>query len=165
MIVTSGGRANGRCPQNASVARAAPISGRREPPPHRKIRPGSRSPPEQLLHDQLDARGPDPDVIADDGRQGISRLAGESSGVVHLDRLGAREGQVQPVRDALGEGAAAEREHARALDPAVAHERDVRGPAADVHEQGPGLADLVAAQDAGDRVGLGHDLQQLEVQL
>ncbi len=87
------------------------------------------------------------------------------AGVVDLERLGPRERQVQPVGEALGERPAAEREHPRALDAALADQRDVRRPAADVDEQRPGLADLVAAEDPRDRVRLGDDLEQLEVEL
>ena len=59
----------------------------------------------------------------------------------------------------------AEREHPRALDAALADQRDVRRPAADVDEQRAGLADLVAAEDARDGIRLGDDLEQLEVEL
>ena len=89
----------------------------------------------------------------------------QAAGVVDLDGLGPRERQVQAVGEALGERPAAEREHPRALDAALADERDVGRPAADVDEQRAGLADLVAAEDAGDRVRLGDDLEQLEVEL
>ena len=65
----------------------------------------------------------------------------------------------------LRERPAAEREHPRALDPALADERDVGRPAADVDEQRAGLADLLGAEDAGDGVRLGDDLEQLEVEL
>ena len=89
----------------------------------------------------------------------------ETAGVVHLERLGARERQVEPVGEALGERPATEREHPRALDAALADERDVGRAAADVDEQRTGLADLVAAEDARDRVRLGDDLEQFEVEL
>ena len=85
--------------------------------------------------------------------------------VVDLERLGPRERQVEPVGEALGERPATEREHARPLDAALADERDVGRAAADVDEQRPGLADLVAAEDARDGVRLGDDLEQLEVEL
>ena len=90
---------------------------------------------------------------------------GRPAGVVDLERLGPRERQVQPVGEALRERPAAEREHPRALDAALADERDVGRAAADVDEQRAGLADLVAAEDAGDGVRLGDDLEQLEVEL
>ena len=51
------------------------------------------------------------------------------------------------------------------LDPTLADECHVRGPATHVHEERTGLADLVGAEDAGDGVRLGDDLQQLQVQL
>ncbi len=82
-----------------------------------------------------------------------------------MSGLGPRERQVEPVGQALGERPTAEREHPGALDAALADERDVRRPAADVDEQRAGLPDVVAAQDPGDRVRLGHDLEQLEVEL
>ena len=89
----------------------------------------------------------------------------QPAGVVDLERLGARERQVEAVGEALGERPATEREHPRALDAALADERDVGRPAADVDEQRAGLADLVAAEDARDCIRLGDDLEQLEVEL
>ena len=65
----------------------------------------------------------------------------------------------------LRERPAAEREHARPLDAALAHERDVGRPAADVDEQRARLADLLRPEDPRDGVRLGHDLEQLEVEL
>ena len=85
--------------------------------------------------------------------------------VVDLEGLGARERQVQPVGEALGERPTAEREHPGPLDAALADEGDVRRPPADVDEQRPGLADVVAAEHARDGIGLGDDLEQLEVEL
>ena len=89
----------------------------------------------------------------------------DAARVVDLERLGPRERQVQAVGEALGERPATEREHPRPFDAALADERDVGRAAADVDEQRPGLADLVAAEDARDRVRLGDDLEQLEVEL
>ena len=89
----------------------------------------------------------------------------QAAGVVDLGRLGPRERQLEPVGEALREGPAAEREHPGALDAALADERDVGRAAADVDEEGAGLADLVGAEDAGDGVRLGDDLEQLEVEL
>ena len=101
-------------------------------------------------------------IVGDCPRAGRRASA---AGVVDLERLGPRERQVEPIGEALRERPTAEREHPRPLDAALADERDVRRAAADVDEQRPGLADLVAAQDAGDGVRLGDDLEQLEVQL
>ena len=92
-------------------------------------------------------------------------LHGEAAGVVHLQRLGPRERQVQAVGQRLREGAPGEGEHPGALDPARADERDVGRPAADVDEERARLADLLAADDPGDGVRLGDDLQELEVEL
>ena len=89
----------------------------------------------------------------------------DPAGVVDLERLGPRERQVEAIGEALGERPAPEREHPGPLDAALADERDVRGPAADVDEERACLADLVAAEDPRDRVRLGDDLEQLEVQL
>ena len=49
--------------------------------------------------------------------------------------------------------------------PPCADERDVGRAAADVDEQRAGLADLLVAEHARDRVRLGDDLEQLQVQL
>ena len=95
----------------------------------------------------------------------VASVDRQAAGVVDLERLGPRERQVEPVGEDLGERPAAEREHPRALDPALADERDVRRAAADVDEQRAGLADLVGAEDAGHGVRLGDDLEQLEVEL
>ena len=148
-----------------SAASAARISGSREPPPHRKMRPGRRSPSDELFHDQLDAGCPDADVVGDDPGDVIGMLDRDATRVVHLERLGPRKGQVEPIGDALGERAAPEREHPRALDPALAHERHVRRPATDVDEERAGLADLVLTEDPGNGVRLGDDLQELEIEL
>ena len=119
----------------------------------------------QLLHDQLDAGRPDPHVVGDDRGHLVAVVDGHAPCVVDLERLGSREREVEPVGQALGERAATEGEHPGPLDAALADQRHVRRPAADVDEQRAGLADLVAAQDARDGVRLGHDLEQLEVQL
>src|SRR4029079_16306685 len=66
---------------------------------------------------------------------------------------------------ALGEPPPAQREHAGALDAALPDEGDVRRAAAHVDEQRPGLADLLVAEHAGDRVRRGDDLEELEVEL
>ena len=95
----------------------------------------------------------------------VAIVDGQVAGVVHLERLGPRERQVEAVGEALGERPAPEREHAGALDAAVADERDVGRAAADVDEQRPGLADLVAAEHARHGIRLGDDLEQLEVEL
>ena len=95
----------------------------------------------------------------------VALLDGEAPGVVDLERLGPRERQVEPVGEALRERPTAEREHPGALDPALADERHVGRAAADVDEQRAGLADLLGAEDPRDRVRLGDDLQQLEVEL
>ena len=95
----------------------------------------------------------------------VGLVDGHPAGIVDLERLGARERQVEPVGEALGERPAAEGEHPRALDAALADERDVGRAAADVDEQRARLADLVAAEDARDGVRLGDDLEQLEVEL
>ena len=89
----------------------------------------------------------------------------QAAGVVDLGRLGPRERQLEPVGEALRERPPAEREHPGALDPALADEGDVGRAAADVDEQRAGLADLVRAEDPGDRVRLGDDLEELEVEL
>ena len=119
----------------------------------------------ELLHDQLHAGRPDRDVVGDDLATSSRRSTGETAGVVDLERLGPRERQLQPIGERLGERPAAEGEHPRALDAALADERDVGRPAADVDEQRPGLLDLLAAEHAGDRVRLGDDLEQLQVEL
>ncbi len=49
--------------------------------------------------------------------------------------------------------------------PPCADEGDVGRPAADVDEERAGLPDLLGAEDPGDRVRLGDDLEQLEVEL
>ena len=134
-------RRRGRCGRAAGRRRRAPPAPARRRPP-RPGRPRRRS-----------------------GRPSSRRFDRQAAGVVHLERLGPREGQVEPVGDRLGEGATAEGEHARALDAALADERDVRRAAADVDEQGPRLAQLLAAEHAGDGVRLGDDLEQLEVEL
>ena len=163
--MTSGGRANGRpLPERLGRERRADLGQPRAAAA--QVDPARQQvAARQLLHDQLDAGGPDADVVADDRGDVVAVVDRQAAGVVDLERLGARERQVEPVGEALGERAAAEREHPRALDAALADERDVRRPAADVDEQGAGLADLVAAEDAGDRVRLGDDLEQLEVEL
>ena len=89
----------------------------------------------------------------------------QPAGVVDLERFRARERQIQSVGEALGEGASAEREHPRPLDPALADQRDVGRPAADIDEQRARLADVVAAEDARHGIRFGHDLEQLEVEL
>ena len=86
-------------------------------------------------------------------------------GVVDLDALGLLEARVEAVGQRLREGAAAEREHARALDAAAAHEGDVRRAAADVDEERARLSDLLARDGARHGVGLGHDLDELEAEL
>ena len=89
----------------------------------------------------------------------------EAARVVDLERLGAWERQIHPIRDRLREGATAEREHPRPLDAALSNEGDVGRPAADVDEQRPRLADLVVAQHTRHGIRLGDDLEQLEVEL
>ena len=51
------------------------------------------------------------------------------------------------------------------LDAALADECDVRRAATDIDEQRARLADLLVAEDARDGVGLGDDLDELEVEL
>src|SRR4029079_19325133 len=119
----------------------------------------------ELLHDELDAGRPDLDVLADDRRDLVMAIDRQAAGVVDLCGLGARERQLQSVREALRERPAAEGEHARALNAALPDERNVRRPAADVDEERARLADLVRAEDTGDGVRLGDDLEQLQVQL
>src|SRR6202011_3113606 len=64
-----------------------------------------------------------------------------------------------------GEGAAAKVEHPCPLDPAIPHQGDVGGPAADVDEDAAGLVDLVDGARPGDRVGLRHRSHKLQVEL
>ena len=85
-------------------------------------------------------------------------------GEVDLDLLGPRERQLEPIGERLGESPAAEREHARALDAALAHERDVGRAAADVDEQRAGLLDLLVVHAARHGVRLGDDRDQLQVE-
>ena len=165
MMATSGGRANGSRFQNRSEASASRISGRRDPPPQRWMRDGSISP---AASSSITSSTPAAQTAT--SSRTISPTAScsvdrEAARVVHLERLGARERQVQAVRDGLGERTAAEREHARPLDAALADEGHVGGPAADVDEQGAGLADVLGAQDAGHGVRLRDDLEQLQVEL
>ena len=89
----------------------------------------------------------------------------EPARVVDLERLGARERQVQPIGERLRERATAEREHPRPLDAALSNEGDVGRPAADVDEQRARLADLVVPEHARHGIRLGDDLEQLEVEL
>jgi len=105
------------------------------------------------------------DVVRDDPRDrcALRRLA-EPSRVVHLQGLGPRERELHAIRDRLREGAAAEREHPRPLDPAGAHERHVGRPAAHVDEERARGLGLVGSQDPCHRVRLGHDLEELEVE-
>jgi hypothetical protein len=152
MTTTSGGRANESRFQNRTAA--ADVD-----PTRQEIAAA------QLLHHQLDARAPDLDVVRDDLRDLVLAFHIEAPGVVDLQRLGARERQVEPVGEALREGPAAEREHARALDPTLADERDVRRAATDIDEQGTCLADLIRTQDASNGVRLGDHLEQLQVEL
>src|SRR5437868_15509030 len=71
------------------------------------------------------------------------------------------KGQGKPAR----ERAPAEVEHARALDPSVADQCDIRGAAADVDED-PALGpDLLVDASAGKRVRLGDRGRKLEVEL
>ena len=127
---------------------------------------GSRSPAGELLDDELDPGRPDRRRRRRRSpRARRRRSTCEPAGVVDLERLGPRERQVEPVGDRLRERAPAEREHPGALDPALTDERDVGRPAADVDEERPGLLDLVGTEDPGDRVRLGDDLEELEVEL
>ena len=84
---------------------------------------------------------------------------------VDLELLRARERQLQPIGQGLGEGATAEREHARPLDAALADQRHVRRAATDVDEQRARLLDLLATDAARDGIRLGDDREQLEVEL
>ena len=165
MIATSGGRANGRRFQNRSAASASRISGSRDPPPQTWIRDGSISP---AASSSITSSTPAAQTATSSrtiSATSSRSVDGQPARVVHLQRLGAREREVEPVGDRLRERAPAEREHPRALDPALPDERDVGRPAADVDEQGAGLAHVVRAQHPGDRVRLGDDLEQLEVEL
>ena len=165
MIVTSGGRANGRRFQNRSAASASWISGSRDPPPQMWMRDGSISP---AASSSITSSTPAAHTAASSRTISATSsrpLHGQPAGVVHLERLRARERQVEPVRDRLRERPSAEREHPRPLDAALPDQRDVRRAAADVDEQGARLAHVLRAQHPGDRVRLGDDLEQLEVEL
>ena len=119
----------------------------------------------ELLHDELDSRCPDLDVVGDDLGDLVPSLDADAPGVVDLQRFGPREREIEPIGEGLRERAPAEREHPRALDAAGSDQGDVGRPAAHVDEQGAGLADRLGAEDAGDGVRLGHDFEQLEIQL
>src|SRR4051794_23290150 len=116
----------------------------------------------ELLEDQLDARRPDGNILGDDRayRRGVLDL--DAARVVDLELLGAGEGQLEAISQRLGERTAAEREHARGLDAALADQRNIRGPASDVDEERALLLDTLAAEAAGDRIGLGDDREQLQ---
>src|SRR6266567_2986363 len=89
----------------------------------------------------------------------------ESLRVAQLAGLGLLVAEAERERQAARERAAAEVEHPRALDPAVADERHVRGPAADVDED-PALGPrLLACAGARERIRLGNCGRKLEVEL
>ncbi len=118
----------------------------------------------ELLQHQLHARRPHRHVLRDDGRHLLGVVDILAHGIGDLDALRLVERDPQPVRERLGEGTPAQREHARPFHAAVSHERDIGGAAADVHEQRPHRAQLVGADALRHRVGLGDDGQQLAVE-
>ena len=73
----------------------------------------------QLVQHQLNPSTPDRNVVGDDPGHVVHAFLEHALGVVELHLLRSRERQVHPVRDRLGEGAAAQGEHARPLDAAV----------------------------------------------
>ena len=81
-----------------------------------------------------------------------------------LGRLGIGEREAEALRQALREGAAAEREHLRAADAPAAHERDVGRPAADVDEDRAAVAELARIQARGHGIRLGDHAEQVERQ-
>src|SRR5437588_9610896 len=75
------------------------------------------------------------------------------------------EGQAHGDRETPGERSPAEVEHPGAFDAAVAQQRDVGRAAADVYKDAALLPRLVPGRRAGQRVGLRHGGDQLEIKL
>ena len=128
-------------PPRSAAARRHPRTGRCAPAAARR-RPGreiiSSTPRRQTAASSASAS------CSDRGRHRFRQLVGRGC---QLQRLGACEREAEALGQALGEGPSAERQHLRAGDPAMPHQRNVGGATADVDEHRPGIAQL--ARDRG----------------